>query len=303
MSTPPLHSQVIAVLADTAARAAAEGAPDLAAMRAGYLDAALRLGGVREEVAEARDIVAGGVAARAYRPLAACAPAAAIVWFHGGGWVLGDIEGFDHVCRALANAAGRVVISVDYRLAPEHPFPAARDDALAAVRWALGPGAGELGYDPAHVVVAGDSAGGNLAAVAAAHHRDRLAGHLLVYPVTDAAMDTDSYRAVAGADVGGLTAESMQHCWQTYLQGQDPADPDASPLRGELTGLPRALVAVAGHDVLRDDGLAYAAALEAAGVEVELLVYPDMVHGFLRWGGAVDRAGELIRAMGAWSRG
>jgi len=304
VSTPPsVHPQVIALLAQQGVTLDADGPSDLAAMRASYLEAALRLGGAREEVAEVQDVVAGGPCARAYRPAAASAPLGAIVWCHGGGWVMGDLEGFEHVCRALANAAGHVVVSVDYRLAPEHPFPAALDDALAAVEWALGHGARQLGYDPARIVVGGDSAGGTLAAVAARHHRDQLAGQLLVYPALDAAMQTESYRVAAGADVGGLTPDSMRRCFAAYLQGADVADPDVSPMRGELAGGPPAFVAVAEHDVLRDDGLAYAEALAAAGVAVELLRFDDMVHGFLRWGGVVDRAAELIGAMGSWSRG
>jgi acetyl esterase len=300
---PPVHPQVTALLAEQGAADDADGPPDLVCMRAGYLEAALRLGGAREEVAEVQDVVAGGPNARAYRPVAACEPLGAIVWCHGGGWIMGDIEGFEHVCRSLANAAGHVVVSVDYRLAPEHPFPAALDDALAAVEWALGHGARQLGYDADRVVVGGDSAGGNLAAVAARRHSDRVAGQLLVYPVVDAKMATGSYRDAAGADIGGLTPDSMERCFAAYLQGGDPTDPDVSPLRGDLTGVPPALIAVAEHDVLRDDGLAYAEALAAAGVEVELLRFDDMVHGFMRWGGVVDRAGELIGAMGEWTRG
>ncbi|MDQ3631941.1 MAG: alpha/beta hydrolase [Actinomycetota bacterium] len=303
MSTPPpIHPQVIALLAEQGAEADADGPPDLVCMRAGYLEAALRLGGAREEVAEVQDVVAGGPNARAYRPVAACEPLGVIVWCHGGGWIMGDLEGFEHVCRALANAAGHVVVSVDYRLAPEHPYPAALDDALAAVAWALGHGSQQLGYDADRVIVGGDSAGGNLAAVAARHHLERLAGQLLVYPVVDAEMRTQSYREAAGADVGGLTPGTMERCFGDYLQAGDITDPDVSPLRGELSGLPPALVAVAEHDVLRDDGLAYAKALAAAGVAVELLRFDDMVHGFLRWGGVVDRAAELIGAMGSWSR-
>ena len=299
---PPVHPQVTALLAEQDVEGDEQGPPDLEALRAGYLQAALKLGGAREEVARVEDVVAGTVCARAYVPARACATLGAIVWVHGGGWVLGDIEGFEHVCRSLANAAGHVVVSVDYRLAPEHPFPAARDDALSAVGWALGHGAEQLGFDPERVIVGGDSAGGNLAAVAVRHHADRLAGQLLVYPVTDGAMESASYAEAAGADVGGLTPESMERCFAAYLQGADIADPDVSPLRAELGGLPPTLLAVAEHDVLREDGLAYAAALEAAGVEVELLRFDDMVHGFLRWGGAVDRAQELIAAMGDWSR-
>lgn len=306
MSTPPpIHPQVSALLAEQVAAAGADGPPDLAAMRAAYLDAALRLGGAREEVAEVQDVVVGGpggICARTYRPAAACAPLGAILWCHGGGWVLGDIEGFEHVCRALANAAGHIVVSVDYRLAPEHPFPAPLDDALAAVEWALGHGADQLGFDRDRVIVGGDSAGGTLAAVATRHHAHRLAGHLLVYPAVDAAMQTASYAGAVGAQVGGLTPDHMRRCFDAYLQGADVADPDVSPLRGALAGLPPALVAVAEHDVLRDDGLAYAEALTAAGVPVELRRFDDMVHGFLRWGGVVDRATELVGAMGAWSR-
>ncbi len=300
---PPIHPQVTALLAEQDAAADADGPPDLVCMRAGYLEAALRLGGAREEVARVLEVVAGGPCARAYEPAQRVTPLGAIVWLHGGGWVMGDLEGFEHVCRALANAAGRVVISVDYRLAPEHPFPAARDDALAAVDWALGHGAAQLGYDPARVVVGGDSSGGNLAAVAVRHHAERVEAQLLVYPVTDATMTSESYVSAAGADVGGLTPETMERCYAAYLQGADGADPDVSPLRApNLSGLPPTFVAIADHDVLREDGVAYAEALGAAGVRVELQHYDDMVHGFLRWGGVVDRAAELIGAMGDFTR-
>ncbi len=303
MSSPPqIHPQVTALLAEQAAGQEAEGPPDLSAIRSSYLDMALRFGGAREEVADVQDVVAGGVCARAYLPAGAATPIGAIVWLHGGGWVMGDLDGFDHVCRALANASGQWVVSVDYRLAPEHPFPAARDDALAAVAWALDRGARQLGYDAGRVIVGGDSAGGNLAAVAAAHHREALAGLLLVYPVTDAAMETRSYAEAAGAEFGGLTPASMANCFAAYLGDADREDPDVSPLLGELGGFPPALVAVAANDVLRDDGLNYAAALREAGGEVALLRFEDMVHGFLRWGGVVDRARELIGTMGAWSR-
>ncbi len=304
MSAPPaIHPQVTALLAEQVAGGDADGPADLVAVRASYLEAALRLGGAREEVARVLEVVAGGPCARAYEPAQRVRPLGAIVWLHGGGWVMGDLEGFEHVCRALANASGRTVVSVDYRLAPEHPFPAARDDALAAVDWALGHGAAQLGYDPARVVVGGDSSGGNLAAVAVRHHAERVEAQLLVYPVTDAAMTSESYVSAAGADVGGLTPETMERCYAAYLQGADGADPDVSPLRApDLSGLPPTFVAVADHDVLREDGVAYAEALRMAGVRVELQHYDDMVHGFLRWGGVVDRAAELIRAMGDFTR-
>ena len=304
MSAPPaIHPQVTALLAEQAAEADVDGPPDLVCVRASYLEAALRLGGAREEVARVLEVVAGGPCARAYEPAQRVTPLGALLWLHGGGWVMGDVEGFDHVCRALANACGRTVVSVDYRLAPEHPFPAAVEDARAAVAWALGPGAAQLGYDPARVVVGGDSSGGNLAAVAVRHHAERVEAQLLVYPATDAAMASASYAAAAGADVGGLTPESMERCYSAYLQGADGADPDVSPLRApDLAGLPPTFVAVADHDVLREDGVAYAEALRAAGVPVVLRHYDDMVHGFLRWGGVVDRATELIGEMGDFTR-
>ncbi len=299
---PPIHPQVTALLAEQGVADDADGPAELEALRAGYLESALALGGAREPVAEVQQVVVGGPCARAYVPEHRASPPGAIVWLHGGGWILGDLEGFEHVCRSLCNASGHVVVSVDYRLAPEHPFPAARDDAVAAVDWALGHGAEQLGYDAGRVVVGGDSAGGNLAAVAVRHHAARVAGQLLVYPVTDAGMATASYRERAGADVGGLTPDSMERCFAAYLQGADAQDPDVSPLRADLAGLPPTFLAVADHDVLREDGVAYAEALGAAGVDVELVHFDDMVHGFLRWGGMVDRAAELIGLMGDWTR-
>jgi acetyl esterase len=224
-----------------------------------------------------------------------------LVWLHGGGWYVGDVECFDRVTRQLANASGAVCVSVDYRLAPEHRFPAAVDDARAAVRWAAGHGAAQLGTDPKRVVVGGDSAGGNLAAVAARHERAIVRAQLLAYPALDAAMAGDSYREFAAGPM--LTPDAMANCWDRYLGDADRADPDASPLAArDLDGLPPAYIAVAGHDVLRDDGLRYAEALRAAGVEVTLDRYDDMVHSFLRWGGVVDRARELIEALGDYAR-
>jgi acetyl esterase len=300
-----LHPQVRAIV--TAAAAAPEDAwpADLVALRAGYLETALRLGGAVQPVAATEDVViaradGGRVRARAYVPRPAADPPGAIVWLHGGGWIMGDIEGFDRVSRALANAAGATVVSVEYRLAPEHPYPAAVRDAEAAVEWATGDGAAQLGFEPQRVVVGGDSAGGNLAAVAARHAgAGALRAQMLVYPALDAAMDTPSYREL---DNPILTAAQMAQCWGMYLDGHDGADPDASPLRAtDLAGVPPAFIAVA-SDVLRDDGLAYARELERAGVEVELERYDDMVHSFVRWAGVADRARELIDSLGAFAR-
>ena len=301
-----LHPQVQA-LAQAAVLTQAEGPAELQAMRDDYLETAVRLGGPVEPVGRVEDVViaraAGdpGLRARAYRPRA-LDPVGALIWLHGGGWCAGDLDGFDRVCRSLCNAAGAFVISVDYRLAPEHPYPAAVHDADRAVTWAIAHGARQLGYDPARVAIGGDSAGGNLATVAALHHPRALRAQLLVYPALDAGMATDSYRE--HGDLPLLSADTMRWCWRTYL-GADGrgSDPDASPLRArDLAGSPPTYVAVAGHDVLRDEGVAYAQALAMAGVPVTLRRYEDMPHGFLRWGGVVDRARELVAEVGEQAR-
>jgi acetyl esterase len=302
-----LHPQVEA-LAKAAALREPEEPAELQAMRGEYLETAVRLGGALEPVGHVEDVVIARAAgesalrARAYRPRA-LEPVGALLWLHGGGWCVGDLDGFDRVCRSLCNAAGAIVVSVDYRLAPEHPYPAAVDDADLAVEWATTHGARQLGFDPDRVAIGGDSAGGNLATVAALHAPGALRAQLLVYPVVDASMDTDSYREFA--DLTLLTRDTMDWCWRTYLAGEDArgAEPDASPLRAsDLRGAPPAFIAVAGHDVLRDEGIAYARALSNAGVPVELRTYDDMPHGFLRWGGVVDRARELVSELGERAR-
>jgi acetyl esterase len=203
--------------------------------------------------------------------------------------------------RALARQAGAVVLSVDYRLAPEHPFPAALDDTLAAVRWAAGEGA-SVGGDASRLAVAGDSAGGQLAAVAARLLREDVPLRLqaLVYPVTDAGLNTPSYRAFGTGH--GLTAAGMERFWRFYLDGHDGTDPDVAPLRaGDLAGVAPAWILTASHDVLRDEGEAYAQALQEAGVPVTLRRWPGTIHGFLRWQAAAEvsrRAlGELSTAL------
>jgi acetyl esterase len=293
-----LHPQVEALLDAQETAPGDAGPPSLEAIRDGYLQLAIERGGAVEPVDAADDIVlprpqdGGSVRARVYTPLHGVRVAGRLVWLHGGGWCLGDLEGFDRVCRSLANAGGFEVVSVDYRLAPEHPYPAAVQDADAAVAWALGRGG--------PVVVGGDSAGGNLATVAARHAGAAVCAQVLVYPVTDASMDGESY---AGGDLPMLTVAEMEACWAAY-RGDAPADdPDLSPLCAELAGMAPALIAVAGVDVLRSDGEAYAAALRAAGGDVELAVYEDMTHGFLRWGGVVDRSRELIAELAAFTAG
>ena len=247
-------------------------------VRAGHDQQTAELSGPGEEVAEVEDAEAAGVPVRIYRP----APGAPLVaYFHGGGWVSGSIDSFDTACRALANASGCAIASVGYRLAPEDPFPAPLHDCLAATR-AL-----------EAVAVAGDSAGGNLAAVVARRLREQVRFQLLVYPVLDAGCNTPSYGAF-GEDYG-LTAESMRRFWNLYVDGYDGLDPDLSPLRANgHADLPPGLVVLASHDVLRDEGRQYA---ERAGLDV--LELPGTTHGFWRWLAVTPRSREAIDAAGA----
>jgi acetyl esterase len=256
-----------------------------------------------EPVHEVRDLAApgpaGDVPLRLYRP-AADEPLPAILYFHGGGFVIGSLDTHDGTCRALANASGCAVVSVDYRLAPEHRFPAAPEDCWAALAWVAKEGAA-LGVDGARLAVAGDSAGGNLAATAALLARARgpaLRYQLLVYPVTDHAFDTPSYRE--NGEGYFLSAAMMRWFWQQYLEdaGQG-ADPLASPLRAtELAGLPPALVVTAEYDPLRDEGEAYAARLRAAGVPTELRRFPGQIHGFFSMFDVMDDGRAAIASAG-----
>jgi acetyl esterase len=224
-------------------------------------------------------------------------PQPALVFFHGGGFVIGDLESHDQVCRALANAAGSLVVAVDYRLAPEHKFPAAVDDAIAATRW-IADNAQSLGIDARRLAVGGDSAGGNLAAVVALDARDRgspaLAFQLLVYPATDMAMSLPSHER--HADQLPLRRATMQWFLGHYLRdAADGADWRASPLRAaSFRNLPPTLVATAGFDPLGDEGEAYARALAEAVVPVVHRRFDGQIHGFLTMGRIVADAGVLI---------
>ncbi len=222
---------------------------------------------------------------------------ALVVYYHGGGWVLGDIDTYDHLGRVLANRLNSAVVNVDYRLAPEHPFPAAADDSWTALLWAHEHTA-EIAGRPVPLVVMGDSAGGNLSAVVARRARDaggpQLAGQVLVYPVTDADLDTASYLDPENQLL--LTRESMIWFWDHYAP--DPADrkhPDASPLRSsDLSGLAPAIVLTAEHDPLRDEGEAYAERLALAGVPVTLRRCTGQMHAFFQLIGVLPGSAAAI---------
>jgi acetyl esterase len=299
----PLHPQCENVLRHV------DGCDDIedmsvAAARALDERLARELGGDGPPMAEVRDVSVAGAAdlipARVYRPRDEIAPGI-LVWLHGGGFVLGSPDGSDTTARALAGASGCIVVSVDYRLAPEHPFPAAPEDCYAATNWVTRHAA-SLGAAEGRVAVGGDSAGGNLAAVVALLARDRggpsIDLQVLVYPVVERAADTPSYRAFA--EGYWLTAEGMAWFWRHYLSSsRDGADPRASPmLATSLAGLPPAVVATAEYDVLRDEGERYADRLRAAGVPVALRRHDGMLHGFLSCAGVVDEAWAAFEELG-----
>ena len=255
------------------------------------------------DVAEVRDLTmpgpAGDVALRLYRGAAAAPgnPQSVLVFFHGGGWVIGDLESHDTICRELAARAGISVISVDYRLAPEHRFPAAIDDAIAATAW-VAANAGELGVDAARLAVGGDSAGGNLAAAVALHARDNggpaIRQQILVYPVTDFDTNTRSYREMS--DNPPVRRDTMLWFMDHYVpEMADRSDWRAAPLRAtDHAGLPPAFVLTAGYDPLCDEGQAYAKALEAAHTPCRHVCYDGQIHGFLNMGRVNPQTSEAL---------
>jgi acetyl esterase len=239
---------------------------------------------------------------RVYTPLTLKdEPSAGVVFFHGGAWVLGDLDTHDCLCRILANESGCRFVSVDYRLAPEHPFPAAVEDACGATAW-LAAHAAEFAIDPACLAVAGDSAGGNLAAVVCQRAKGselKIALQVLLCPVTDIAADNKSRREFAE----GYFLETPLMHWAKahYLSSDiDINDPRVSPLRAsDLSGLPPAVIHTAGFDILRDEGRAYGDALERAGTEVRYVCHEHMIHHFYAMAGAIPYARTALQAMGA----
>lgn len=301
----PVHPQVQPLL-DMLAQAGGPALSDLAAPEARAMYKAMASMEVGEEVARVDDRLVpgpdGDVPVRVYTPSAAVGEAhGVLLWMHGGGWVIGDLDTADATCRALANRAGCVVVSVDYRLAPEHPAPAALDDCLAALAWTV-ENFELLGVDASKVAVGGDSAGGNLAAVLCQRVRDDFGPEIdfqvLVYPVIDLTLTHPSIEE--NAEGYFLTKATMQWFVDHYLGGADPKQASVSPLYADdLRGLPPALVVTAELDPLRDEGEAYAAALTAAAVSVEQVRYDGQIHGFMSMASMLDDARACLDRVGA----
>lgn len=226
----------------------------------------------------------------------------AILFLHGGGWVVGSLDTHDGAARALAKAAGCKLLSVEYRKAPESPFPAGIDDAEAALRWIIAEGA-SVGISSDRIILAGDSAGANIAAALAVRARDRgvtLGGQMLIYPATDLAHESASVAEFA--DGFFLSRATLRWYIANYLGGADPTNPEASPLLApDLSGLCPTLLVTADHDPLRDEGRAYAARLIKAGDAVTFREWPGTTHGFMIMDAVTPAARDLIRLMGAWA--
>jgi acetyl esterase len=303
MLDPDVRQLLDTVFKDSEAPAAV----DIAQLRASAEETPRRLGGAPEIVASVRDVVAPGqtgpIPLRVYRP-ASTGTMPLYLFAHGGGWVVGSLDSHDRLCRILANRLSAVVVAVDYRRAPEHVYPAALDDVEAAWRWTRGE-AKMLGADGVRFGVAGDSSGGNL--VAALTLRLRADGapqpdlQLLFYPALDATYSLESYRTFAHGF--NLTATQMAWYWDAYCAGAAKETAELSPLAAsDLSELAPAIIVVAGHDVLRDDGVEYARRLAQAGVATSLINCVGMIHGFARFTGAVRASLQWIDVVTAAAR-
>lgn len=300
----PLRPDARALL-DEFARQGARPYDELGVLRARRgIENAVAVQGERVAVASVRDVLVDGadglLPARVYTP--GTAGPVLLVYLHGGGWALGSVALADRPCRALAAATGSVVVSVEYRRAPETPYPGPLEDALAATAWCVGH-APALGADPDRVVVIGDSAGGNLAAGVALLARDRgglgpdarpLAGQVLLYPVLD--RDGGHPSLAENATGLGLHRSEIDWYWSMYHPGAD-LPPTAAPLRADPAGTAPALVVTAQYDPLRDEGDAYAAALAAAGVPTTAVTFPGTIHGFLWFGGVLGSTAALLALL------
>ena len=309
---PPLHpdAEQLLELIRLAGRPPFEALPPSQAREA-YAASRAVLQPPPDDVAEVRDLTmpspGGPLPLRLYRGLGASetVPLPALLYLHGGGWVIGDLESHDSVCRRLANLACCRVVAVDYRLAPEHRFPAAVDDVAAGLAWMAG-NAAVLGIDPARIAVGGDSAGGNLAAVLAIMGRDGLAPasvfQMLLYPAVDLTMSSNSYARITEGPP--LTAASMRYFVDHYTpEAEQRLDWRASPLRAErLAGTPPALVLTVGHDPLADEGRAYADRLVAEGVRVTALHLSDQIHGLATMGRVIAAADPILQYAAAVMR-
>ncbi len=286
-----LHPQSAALVGSADSPSPGEDGFDLAAARADML-ADPPAPAPQDAVEEVREVDADGVRCRLYRPRPG---APVLVHVHGGGWVMGGLDSHDAVCRALAARSASAVLAIDYRLAPEHPWPAALEDVETAVAWLQREGAA-YGVDPGRLALLGDSAGGGLVAALALRARrggPSYALQVLVYPVLDARQGTASYASEGWA---GLGAAEMAWYWDAYAPaGTDRTDPEVSPAAaGDLAGLPPALVLSAEHDVLRDEAEDFAARLAAAGVPVVATRWLGTAHGFFRRPAAVDAASAAV---------
>ncbi|MGH2839048.1 MAG: alpha/beta hydrolase [Thermoleophilaceae bacterium] len=292
--------QLLVRLRELSPREPYEALPVTEAREAVERDAA-GVRGALVRVAEVRALEAAGLPARLYVP--ELERGGLLVYFHGGGWVLGSLQSHEQPCRFLARAAGVRVLSVDYRLAPEAKFPAAVDDALAAFAWAR-EHAAELGADPARIAVGGDSAGGNLSAVVAQLTQPRPALAILIYPVCDLSTKHRSYELFGEGFY--LTERTMDWYRANYLPDDEAAlDPRASPLlAGDVSGMPPTHIAIAGFDPLRDEALEYGRKLAEAGVHVDIVLHAGAIHGFANAVGvgrtsaaAKGRAAEMLKTL------